>query len=129
MANPTYRGARPNAGNGGLLARLGSIFTGSGTPPYRGDRQPVSGAGGFFSTATPRYKNSAKARLDSNGVTCTDVMPEIIPIDRDELAAGKIAVISLDDGRIAIVVPRDVCGSHETALDDENAGDAQQQQQ
>ena len=133
MSNPTYKGAsQPISGNGGgWLGRLGSIFGGVGTPAYRGDGQPSPGAGGFLSAVTPRYKDSSKAVATDEGLTDVVSQPEptIIPIDRDELAAGKLAVIEVAPGKIAIVVPRDVCAPDASALDGVEAAIVQQQQQ
>jgi len=133
MSNPTYKGAGQlvNGNGGGLLRRLGSVFGGAGTPAYRGDGQPSPGAGGFFGAVTPRYKDSSKALATGEGLTdaVSQSEPTIIPIDRDELAAGKIAVIDLAPGKIAIVVPRDVCAPDPSALDSVEAAIAQQQQQ
>jgi hypothetical protein len=130
MSNTTYKGQLTTGIGGGLLARLGSIIGGGATPTYRGDGQPSPGARGFFGAAMPHYKDSSAAKLGADAVTCSDVqpMPEIIAIDRDELAAGKIAIIPID-GRIAVVVPRDLCARDASALNGLETAIAEQQQQ
>lgn len=109
MSNSTYKGVgQAVTGNGaGLLARLGSIFGGL-TPTYRGDGQPSAAAGGFFGAVTPRYKDSSKEAPSDAAAPCGDAQaPRIVVVDGGELAAGKIA----------IVVPRDLCAQDASAIE------------
>jgi hypothetical protein len=105
MSTPTYKGQAQAsvATRGGLLARLGAMFGGAGTPRYRGDGQPSPGSGGFFGIATPAYKVTEAAQAadgaQAQAGEAAQIERPLIVVDPDALAAGKIAVI----------VPRDLC--------------------
>lgn len=88
------------ATSGGVLGRLGAVFGGAATPPYRGDGQPSRGGGGLFSTPTPTYKTtataSAAAPIDAATQTSDPSLAgrPVIMIDPEALAAaGKIVLI------------------------------------
>lgn len=101
MATPNYKGqGQPRAVNaGGLFGSLGSMF-GTSTPSYKGGGQPSPSSASVFGTATPIYKVTATATDDSAAAAAAACVPSIIPIDGQALAQGKIA----------IVIPRDICG-------------------
>jgi len=101
MTTPNYKGqGQPRATNaGGLFGQLGSMF-GTSTPSYKGGGQPSPSSMSVFGTATPIYKVTATDDSAAAATAAAACVPSIIPIDGTALAQGKIA----------IVIPRDLCG-------------------
>lgn len=104
MATPTYLGAAqvaPSDGSG-LLGRLGTYLSGSGTPAYAGAGQPApTRNGSLLRPATPAYAAApvrptaempplpeAVAQSDESA-SCADACP----IDAEALASGHIAIV------------------------------------
>lgn len=104
MTTPTYLGGvrpAPSDGNG-LLGRLGTYLSGSGTPAYAGAGQPAStNNGGLLRPATPAYA-AAPVRPIAEVASATEAdavaeasasCADACPIDPEALAAGHIAIV------------------------------------
>jgi hypothetical protein len=81
MATPSYKGPNQPTADNGFWSGFGSFF-GGGTPAYKGDGQPSTGASGFLGSVKPAYKS--------------------VPSD----SARTIDPSSFPQGPFAIVVPR-----------------------
>jgi len=101
MATPPYQSAPQSnvAQSGGWLRRIGSYFSGGGTPSYSGNGQPSPQGGGLF-RSSPSYVSGpvAAPTLPAESRTCRCMCapePELMecPIDPEALAAGQIAIV------------------------------------
>ena len=91
MATPGYQG--PNQlradGIGSWFGRLAAFF-GGGTPAYQGDGQP-SPSGAYLGGGTPAYLPAPTASTPDVPTETEATMT--CPIDPEEIAAGKIAIV------------------------------------
>jgi hypothetical protein len=100
MATPPYQSASQSnvAQSGGLLRRIGSYFSGGGTPSYSGNGQPSPQGGGLFRSSPSYAPGPVAPTPPAESRTCPCMCaaePELMecPIDPEALAAGQIAIV------------------------------------